>query len=187
MFSLYSRLIFLILLSFHIGSVSEAKDVKKKTAPHSELVPEKGANDYSRQSASGPKKQGKRKTVRTKTDHKKAYQPKKGRGEHLDIKVTPPEKRGKKGFVLVEMYNNSKKDLSIVSFTLKLDNRGWYKVSADVSFEDLPRFYSKIKEFEVPGNGKIPKVMDVKAVNLNILDSNAYPVKLDTYIDLIKR
>jgi hypothetical protein len=118
--------------------------------------------------------------------HTGAYKPRTELGEYIAIKVTPPEKRGAKGRVAVEIYNFSKKSLSLVDFWIVLLNRYGQKVEAHVTADDFRVGTSTIRWIEIPGKGEIPTVDDVKILNMNMYQGYLKPMRVPWTLDLIK-
>lgn len=119
-------------------------------------------------------------------NHRKAYKPRPGRGEHIDIKVTPPEKRGKKGHLLVEVYNNSKKYISVMKFHIKINSAGYKHLSSEILVEEMWPNWSDVKWIKIGGNGKLPKVYTIEIEKMELFDHEAKPLKIPFYSDLIK-
>lgn len=104
----------------------------------------------------------------------------------MNIKVTPPEIRGRKGYVAVEIYNLSKKDLGGADFWISLETEDFMEISAHITVGDMRRNWSEIRWIKIPVRGKIPKIKRLSIQRMQMFDVNGNRAKIQYTTDLIK-
>ena len=120
--------------------------------------------------------------------HNQAYKLHPKRGQYLDIKVTPPGARGADGRVLVEVYNRGKSHLALIQFDVTLTNRGGFGITAAVTAEDLRPNMSGSQWVKIPMiKGAFPLIDEAIVDNLHVVTVDARDIKINTYVDLIKK
>jgi len=117
--------------------------------------------------------------------HTDAYKTKVGAGPHLNIKVTPASTVGRPGFVLVEVYNYSKRYLALADFWLVLRDAAGTTVEANVTCDDIKGGWSGLKWIKLPHGAKKLKVVKVDIVKMKMFTESAKPLKLKWTVDLI--
>lgn len=121
-------------------------------------------------------------------DHRTAYNPKPERGPHLDVKVTPPELRGKVGRVMIEVYNRGKEHIASVDFEVTLKNNSGWQLNAPVHAEDLKPNMSGGQWVEIPKMAeKFPTITAASMKHLRVINVEAKEIKLQPYMDLVKK
>ena len=115
----------------------------------------------------------------------KAYD-KSSLGQHISIKITPPKIMGADQFVFVEVYNYTQSDISYVEFDLTLSNKSGYDLSSKVDGNDMNKGWSALKKIAVPGKGAFPPVTKVLVDNLKVINSDATPMIVTAYVDLVR-
>ena len=119
--------------------------------------------------------------------HTEAYKKRVDIGPHINFKITPPEKRGRKGRVLVEVYNYSKVNLSVVDFWLILSNAWGDKIEVQITCDDIKGGWSALKWVKIPGEKPIPEITTVQIRNMKIFNDQGRETKLKYFTDLIKQ
>ena len=110
--------------------------------------------------------------------HTEAYKKRVDIGPHINFKITPPEKRGRKGRVLVEVYNYSKVNLSVVDFWLMLSNTWGDKIEVQITCDDIKGGWSALKWVKIPGDKPIPEITTVQIRNMKIFNDQGRETKL---------
>lgn len=118
--------------------------------------------------------------------HTEAYKKREHLAEHLSFKVTPPEKRGRSGMVLVEVYNYSKKYLSVVDFWLILKNPWGDLIEVHVTCDDIKPGWSALRWVKIEGNKPFPEITSAEIKNMVIYNEKAQKTNIRYYTDLIK-
>lgn len=112
-------------------------------------------------------------------------------GEHVAIKVIPPEsiessKKKKKGFVYVEIYNESSRHLASVDFDIILTNEYGSNMSSHINGANILPKRSAVKKIAVADVYNFPMIKAVKIENLQVIDKNADHVSKDIFVDLVR-
>jgi hypothetical protein len=121
-----------------------------------------------------------------KISHDKAYKRRATKEPHISIKVTPPEQRGKKGRVLVEVYNYSKRNLSVMTFDVSLLNKWGDVINSNIQVQDLNAGWSDVVWVQIPGKRKIQKITGLRVQNMQMFDKSGKKVQMKHFFDLIK-
>jgi hypothetical protein len=122
-----------------------------------------------------------------KISHDKAYKKRATKEPHISIKVTPPEKRGKKGHVLLEVYNYSKENLSVMTFEVSLLNKWGDVINSEIQVQDLNGGWSDVVWVKIPGKRKIEKITGLRVQNMQMFDKSGKKVQMKHFFDLIKK
>jgi hypothetical protein len=105
--------------------------------------------------------------------------------EHLAIKVTPPLPTAADKSVIVEVYNNMKRNLSFMKFDIFLHNKDGFDLSTEVSADEILRGQSAIRKV-VGKPGMVPHIVKVTIENVVALDDKAAYIKPPVIVDLIR-
>ncbi len=104
---------------------------------------------------------------------------------YLNIKVTPQSTVGRPGYVLVEVYNYSKRYLALADFWLVLRDSTGITVEANVTCDDIKGGWSGLKWIKLPKGAKGLKIVKVDIVKMKMFTESAKPLKLKWTVDLI--
>lgn len=118
-------------------------------------------------------------------DNTKAYD-EASRGQHLAFKITPPAMKGPNEAIMIEIYNWTKVNLSLIEFDVTFHNSAGLDLTTHVVGDAMLAGYSGIKKIATPGSGPFVAITKVTVSSLKVLNDDATYVIAPTYVDLVR-
>jgi len=156
-------------------------------SPLTGISKEDRSNTTKTPKASKPKSQKKVNGRHRIVEHDKAYK-KRRIGEYINFKITPPEKRGKEGYIAIEIYNYSKKHISLMNFYIYLETNDFLQIEGNLTVEDMPPNWGDIRWVKTPlRKGKLPGIVKVRVEKMKAYNKQGKLLKIRYNTDLIKK